>query len=300
MVDRPGSLNRLGDYVVQSPLGCYRAYWPALLLATTLIGCGNRAGSRDADQPFGDSAIVVVVNPAVNEGNTVSIPLSHGVLRGGRSVDVDPGGSSITDATGLAVINEVVSGEVDLRVDDSTALQMTVVSDGDVYDLAVAYDGNGATAYPNFPIRYAVGGDIVVFDSNANPDAVADALSTNGNIVFFRNGTFLGDLLITGDDVIFYGEGFTERQVLIDGSVTVRGTGVRIRGFTVSGSVTVQGNDFGMAFTVVQGETRILGNAVAFLRNAFCGPVVVPSSNATLLDNEGMAPLPDPPQELCE
>jgi hypothetical protein len=129
---------------------------------------------------------------------------------------------------------------------------------------------------------------------------VADALSTNGNIVFFRNGTYRGDLLITGDDVILFGEGFSERQVVIDGSVNVRGTGVRIRGFTITGDVTVPGNDFGMSFSVVQGETQILGNAVAFLRNSFCGPVTVPSSNATLLDNDGMAPLPDPSQELCE
>ena len=68
----------------------------------------------------------------------------------------------------------------------------------------------------------------------------------------------------------------------------------------MTGDITVLGNDFGMAFSIVQGETQILGNAVAFLRNSLCGPVTVPSSNATLLDNEGMAPLPDPPQELCE
>ena len=137
MVDRPGSLKRLGDYVVQRPLGCHRAYWLALLLTTTLIGCGNRASLRDADQPFGDSAIVVVVNPVVNEGNTVSIPAFRTDLREGLSVDVDPGGSAITDATGLVVINEVLSGDADLRVDDSAALPITVVSNGDVYDLAV-------------------------------------------------------------------------------------------------------------------------------------------------------------------
>ncbi|MCH7995294.1 MAG: hypothetical protein IIB57_12745 [Planctomycetes bacterium] len=236
----------------------------------------------------------------MNDGNTTAIPDSAAIVREGIRVDVDPGDAAITDAIGMAVIDDVAAGEVDVLFGAEASLPLSILAAGDVYDLAVAYDGSEVTAYPNFPIRYGVGGDIVVFNSNANPDAVADALSTNGNIVFFRNGTFLGDLLITGDDVIFFGEGFTERQVLIDGSVTVRGTGVRIRGFTVTGSVTVLGNDFGMAFTVVQGETQILGNAVAFLRNAFCGSVTVPSSNATLLDNEGMAPLPDPPQELCE
>lgn len=274
--------------------------WFGFIIAVLLAGCGNRAGSRNPDQPFGSTALITVVNPQVNDGNTTAIPESAAIVREGVGVDVDPGGAATTDATGMAVIDDVAAGEIDVLFDGGASLPLTILDNGDVYDLAVGYDGSEVTGYPNFPIRYGVGGDIVVFDSHANPDAVADALSTNGNIVFFRNGTFLGDLLITGDDVIFFGEGFTERQVLIDGSVTVRGTGVRIRGFTVTGSVTVLGNDFGMAFTVVQGETQILGNAVAFLRNALCGSVTVPSSNATLLDNEGMAPLPDPPQELCE
>jgi hypothetical protein len=188
---------------------------------------------------------------------------------------------------------------LDLAFDGNAILPFTVVAEGDVYDLAVGTDGSGVAAYPNFPIRYGVGGEILVFASDANPADVSEALSTNGNIVFFENGTFVGDLEISGDDVIFFGEGFTERDVVIDGSVEVRGTGVRIRGFVITGSVTVFGNDFGMAFTVVRGDTQINGNAVAFLRNAFCGDVVVPSSNATLLDNDGLPPLSAPPVDLC-
>ena len=140
------------------------------MLVATLVGCGNRTGSLDADQPFGDSAIVVVVNPRVNDGNTVSIPGSLAGVREGISIDADPGGSAITNATGLAVINEVLSGDADLRFDDSAILPITVFADGDIYDLAVAYDGTTVVAFPNFPIRYGVGGDIVVFSSNANPD----------------------------------------------------------------------------------------------------------------------------------
>ena len=110
-------------------LGYHQAYSLALLLTATLPGCGSPTGSLDADQPFGDSAIVVVVNPEVNDGNTVSVPPFSADLREGISVDVDPGGSAITNATGLAVINEVLSGDADLRVDDSAALAITVVSD---------------------------------------------------------------------------------------------------------------------------------------------------------------------------
>ncbi len=268
--------------------------------AAMLTGCGNRGGSRDPDRPFGDTAVVVVVNPQVNDGNTTEIPPPASALRERVVVDSEPGGAATTDATGLAVITDVAAGDAELVFDGSVALPLTILSNGDVYDLAVAYGGGDVAAYPNFAIRYGIGGDIVVFASDADPTDVAQALSTNGNIVFFRNGVYRGDLLITGDDVIFFGEGFTERQVVIDGNVEVRGTGVRIRGFTITGDLTVFGNDFGMAFSVVRGRADILGNAVAFLRNALCGEVTVPSSNATLLDNEGMAPLPNPPQELCE
>lgn len=271
-----------------------------ILASATLMGCGSRGGLPDADQPFGESAVVVVVNPMVNDGNTTAIPASASTSRGDIFIDADPGGSATTDTSGLAVITEVAAGDVALLFNGDASLPLTILSNGDVYDLAVAYNGDAVAPYPNFAIRYGVGGDIVIFGSDADPDAIAEALSTNGNIVFFRNGTYLSDLLITGDDVIFFGEGFTERQVVIDGSVTVRGTGVRIRGFTIKGDVTVSGNDFGMAFGVVQGRTQILGNAVAFLRNAFCGEVTVPSSNATLLDNEGIPPLAQPPASVCQ
>lgn len=42
-----------------------------------------------------------------------------------------------------------------------------------------------------------------------------------------------------------------------------------------------------------------MATALAFLRNTFCGAVQVPSSNASLLDNAGMDPLPAP-IEPCE
>jgi hypothetical protein len=48
----------------------------------------------------------------------------------------------------------------------------------------------------------------------------------------------------------------------------------------------------------VRGATNITGNGAAFLRNTFCGAVAVPSSNASLLDNDGLDPLPKP-DGLC-
>jgi hypothetical protein len=178
------------------------------------------------------------------------------------------------------------------------ALPFSVVADGDVYDLAVAYNGETVTAFDNFPIRYDVGGEVVTFEEGADPGAVDDAVDVDGGIVFFE-GPFTGDITIEGTDVLLFGEGFTERDIVFDGSIEVRGQSVRIRGFTITGDVMVFGNQFGMAFTVVQGSTQINGDSVAFLRNAFCQGATVPSSSASLLDNTGLAPLPDPDPALC-
>jgi hypothetical protein len=278
----------------------YARWLTATALASAIqLGCGG-GPAANPDQPFGETAIVVVLNPRVNDGNTASPPASVGAARSGVVVDAEPGGQTTTDATGLGVITGLTTGNIRLLLPGGSSVPINIAASGDVYDIAVGYNGTVAPVFPNFPIRYEVGGQIVRFDTTASPMDVRAALSTRDNIVFFRNGTYSGDVTIEGDNVIFFGEGFTERRVIINGSLVVRGTGVRIRGFTITGDVTVNGNNFGMSFSVVRGRTDIRGNGVAFLRNAFCGSVSVPSSNAALLDNKGMAPLPPPPSALCQ
>jgi hypothetical protein len=271
----------------------------ALLVALgAAADCGD--DGNDGDLPFGDTAVVVIVNPVVNDGNTVSVPAAYDeTVVEGVEVDAQPGDRDTSDAEGIAVLDQLESGELDVAFDSGASLPLSILAAGDVLDLAVAYDGNTVTPFESFPIVYGVGGEILEFSSDADPAVVADALSTDGNIVFFENGTFVGDLLISGDDVIFFGEGFTDREVVIDGSVEVRGTGVRIRGFTITGDLEVWGNQFGMAFSVVRGATSINGNSVGFLANHFCGAVSVPSSSAALLHNYGMAPLGEPPAGIC-
>lgn len=259
-----------------------------LVLSPWVVGCGG--DDSGPSRPFGDSAVIAVVNPIVNTANTIDGP-APGDARAGIVVGANPGGTATTDATGLARVTPLVTGASDLVIGTAAALPFTVPTAGDVYDLAVAYDGATATPFPNFPIRYGVGGRIVVLDSRASPPAVAEALSTDGNIVFFRNGRFVGDLNISGSDVILFGEDLTGREAVIDGSVTVNGTGVRIRGFTITGDVNVPGNDFGMAFATVHGATHLNGNGIALLRNVLCGAATVPSGNASLLDNAGLEPI---------
>jgi hypothetical protein len=271
------------------------------LSLTAACGDSEKTQSDDsgADQSLGDTALVTVVNPIENEGHTADAPSAYDTAREGIAVDAEPGDSAMTDPTGLAVLDDVGEGELSLTFGGRPSMPFSVIEAGDVYDLAVAYDGSAVEIFPNFPIRYAVGGTIIELGSDADAGEVAEALGTDDSLVFFRTGSYVGDLTITGENVIFFGEGFAERDVVIDGSVLVSGGNVRIRGFTITGNVVVNGNTFGMAYSVVRGSTDIRGNAVAFLRNSFCGTVRVPSSSASLLDNRGMAPLNDVTPAEC-
>lgn len=269
----------------------------ATALAATVgavAGCGGDE-EVDPDQPFGETSVIVVVNPAPNDGNTVSAPASVGTEISGIDIDADPGGAGATDDTGLALLGDLDAGDLDLVFPDAV-LPFAIQTEGDVYDLAVAYDGTQATLYPGFPIRYNVGGDIITI---AADDDATEALNTDSTIVFFEDGVHVGDLVIEGTDVILYGNNFDGEPVVVDGNVEVRGGNVRIRGVTITGNLTVFGNGFGMSFSVVEGQTQLNGQAISFLRNVFCQGANVPSSNAALFDNQGLPPFAAPPAPTC-
>lgn len=262
------------------------------LAAALLAACGD----DDGNLPFGETAVVVVVNPVANEGNTAAPPAFVGTAHEGVAIDAEPGGSATTDATGLAVLHDLSVGPADLLLDGAPALPLDILGEGDVYDLAVAWDGQQVAAYDGFPIRYGVGGQILVIGTT---DDASTGLATDSAIVFFEDGIHVGNLLIEAEDVILYGEGLTGESVVVDGSVEVRGGNVRIRGVTITGDLVVFGNNFGMSFSVVEGATQLNGQAISFLRNVFCLGANVPSSNAALYDNWGLDAARPAPVEAC-
>jgi hypothetical protein len=257
-----------------------------------------------ADLPAGSTAIVVIVNPVVNDGHQTGVPSVLTEVRDEVDVDAEPGGDGITDLTGLTVV-EAEPGPTVLRFgpddDDQAELGLSVVADGDVYDAPVAWDGVAAEGFDGTPIRYAVGNasGAIFLDPETPLLQIEDELAEDEAVVVLRPGVYVGDLTIRGRDVLLFGEGFSEAAVTIDGSIQASGEAVRLRGLSVEGDVVAEGNNFGMSFMVVRGETRITGNGGAFLRNVFCGDVVIPSGSATLLDNYGLAPLADVPAERC-
>jgi hypothetical protein len=261
-------------------------------------------GTDDVDLPAGSTAIVVVLNPVPNVGHSVSLPGITGSARDGVAVDASPGGEDLTSGTGIAVVGAEV-GLTALRISDADAppeLALDVIATGDIYDVAVAFDGTTAEYFELTPIRYAVGqasGAIFVEPDTSITDIEAE-LEVDDAVVVLRPGIYSGDIEIRGRGVLLFGEGFSTSNVVIDGSIAALGEAVRLRGLTVEGDVTAAGNGFGMSFMEVRGSASITGNGGAFLRNVFCGQVNIPTSSAALLDNYGLEPLTSLPEGACE
>jgi hypothetical protein len=282
---------------------------PAALLAGAL-GCGDQylnvstetaghTAGDTADVPAGSTVVVAVINPVVNTPHNTGVPGELGDVREGIDVDPEPGGVAVT-VDGLAVADVPVAS-IDLHVGPAT-LGLDVDAAGDVYDAPIAFDGTAAAYFANTPIRYAVGqgGGAIFFDPDSGLSEIATSLEEDDVVVVLRPGVYVGDLVIRGKGILLFGEGWGDHSVVIDGSVSADGNGVRLRGLTITGDLAAKGNNFGISFSRVFGTTSITGQAGAYLRNIFCGPTTVPSSNATLLDNYGVPPIEIPPPGQCE
>ncbi|WP_434041340.1 MULTISPECIES: hypothetical protein [Sorangium] len=268
------------------------------------VGCGvdDTRGPGipdDVDVEAGATAIVAIVNPAVNTPHTTGVPGELGDARDGITVIAAPGSSDVT-ADGVAVVG-VPAGTIDLDVSGAT-LSHTIQAEGDVVDAPIAFSRSGAAFFDNTPIRYALGeGSGAIFlDPSVSLTDLEGHLAEDDRIVVLRPGRYVGSMTITGKGTLLYGEGFLDRAVVIDGSITAAGEEVRLRGLTITGDLISRGNNFGISFSLVRGDVSITGNSGAFVRNVFCGETVVPSSNATLLDNYGVAPLEALPPLLCD
>jgi hypothetical protein len=288
--------------------------FPSCMLAMTLLvgaaGCnsgppdaGDAGDAGDegdsADVPAGSTVLVAILNPVVNSPHTTGVPGEQGTVRDGIDVDPEPGGADVS-VDGLAVV-EVPVGSIDVRVGPA-ALGLDVDIAGDVYDAPIAFDGDRAAYFANTPIRYPVGegGGAIFFDPDIALSEINATLTEDNVIVVLRPGIYAGDLVIKGRDVLVFGEGWSEFAVVIDGSVSVEGNGDRVRGVTITGDLASKGNGFGISFSRVLGTTSITSNGGAFVRNVFCGPAVVPSTDATLLDNYGIAPIETPLPGTCD
>lgn len=280
----------LGVILAASAVACEVRY---VDVGDPLVSIGDTA-----EVPPGSSLLVVIANPVVNSPHGTGVPAEQGDGRQDIDVDPAPGGAAAT-ADGVAVV-DVPVGAIDLRIGPAS-LALEVTAEGELIDAPIAFDGVRAAHFAGTPIRYPLGGPGVI---RVGPDTPATeltkALKTDDAIIVLTPGVYVGDLMIKGDDVVVFGAGWGDLEVVIDGSVVVKSEGVRIRGVGITGGLDVTGDDFGLGFSRVLGKASFTGEGGAFVHNVFCGTTSVSTAAATWLDNFGVAPIELPPAGACD
>lgn len=275
--------------------GTHHPRLPTLLVLALLLlglGCGDST-TEPIEVQFGETTFVILVNPTINDLNEAELP-APGTTRSGVSVSTPGGASETTDAEGVVVLSPVTAGTATLELSGggSNGQIQAAIADRDLRELAVSLTPAGASLMAN--VRYAFGGEVVEVTPAMSVSAVNDQLARSNIIVFFRAGTYTGDLIFSGSDVTLFGEGPRGGSVTLNGDVEVSGSRNRMRGARITGTLTVPGSDFGMSFGRVVGATQIAGSNTTLLNNAFCGTVTISGSGARLVGNAGLAPLSSP------
>lgn len=262
------------------------------VLALGLLACGDSAGPTEVT--FGETTLVILVNPPLNDANQASVP-TPGTVRSGVSVSVQGGPSGTTDANGVVVLAPVAPGTktVSLSGGGASGTISVEIADKDLREVAVALTSSGASIMAN--VHYAFGGDVVEITPSMSVTEVNTQLARSNLIVFFKAGTYTGNLVFAGSNVTLFGEGPQGGQVTLNGTVEVGGSANRIRGARMMSDVSVPGSNFGFSFSRVSSAFDMDGSQGVLLNNAFCGTVTIVGSGTTALGNAGLAPLPAPP-----
>ncbi len=269
----------------------HRAHFRRLIaLSVCLVSALACSDSpTELEVTLGETTFVVLVNPVVNDDNQAAVP-TPGSAQSGVSVSVAGGPSGSTNTTGVVVLSPIEPGTKTLSVGGS---DVTVgISDQDLREVAVALDAGSASVMAN--LQYAFGGTVVEITPSMSLTEVNAALSQSNTIVFFRAGTYTGNLEFSGSNVTLFGEGPTGGAVTLNGDVTVDGSANRIRGARITGSLTVPGSNVGVTFSRVVGALTIDGSDATLLNNAFCGTITINGGGLTALGNAGMAPIAAP------
>lgn len=254
--------------------------------------CGDDAATTpDANDPtnvsFGTTAIVVVVNPVVNDANAKTVP-SPGTTRAGVTLTTDDNVSATTGADGIAVLAPVTAGTRTITVSGgATGTFMVAVADRTLREVALATDTNRAEIMVNVDYKADQAMEVDASMTNAQ---VNDVLAVSDRVVFFKGGTYVGDLDFSGSRVTLFGEGVLGGKVILQGNVVVSGSDSRIRGTEITGNLTVPASKVGISFSRITGNAMSSGSDGMLLANALCGTESITGSGTIALGNAGAAP----------
>jgi len=242
---------------------------------------------------YGETTVVYVMNPIVNDLNAVALP-PPGPSRSGVDITITSGPSGITGANGDLVLAPLTAGisPVSFSSGSATGQLSLDIAQGDLREIAVALDGTGAASMAD--VRYEFGGTVVEITPTMTNAQVNEAISRSNLIVFLRAGTYQGDLNFSGSNVTLFGEGSQGGSVTINGNVTVSGSGNRLRGARIMGTLSVPGSNAGISYSSVVGTLSFDGSNGVLLNNAFCGTATVAGSSLRALGNAGLAPISAP------
>ncbi|MBE7452626.1 MAG: hypothetical protein HS111_28240 [Kofleriaceae bacterium] len=265
---------------------------PALAVLVLACGGGDDGTLDPTDVVFGDTALVVVVNPTVNDDNDENLP-APGAVRAGVRLRSDDGRQATTGADGVAVLAPLTPGARTITVSgDGIDGSFTVtLTDGDLLELALAADGARAEVMVSIDYRAA---RVVELTPTMTNQEVNAALAVSDTLVFVAGGRYEGDLDFSGSRVTLFGEGVFGGRVTLAGDVTMSGSDSRIRGATITGDLAAPASGLGLSFSSVAGAITVTGSDATLLANRLCGTASVTGSGAVVVGNAGLAPVACP------
>lgn len=262
-------------------------------LALALAACGGSdtapIDTDPTDVKFGDTALVVVVNPGVNEANEFDVP-APGTARAGVVLTSDDGLTDTTGADGIAVLAPLTAGPRTITVSgDGVSGTFTVtLTEGALREVAIS--ATASQSQLMVELDYKTDGVFEVTPTMSIAE-VNTALEVSDRVVFLRGGTYVGDLDFKGSRVTLFGEGVLGGDVIIQGNVTMSGSDSRIRGAHITGSITIPASGTGLSFSRIDGQLTAEGSDSTLLANAFCGGATITGSGSIVLGNGGAPPL---------
>ncbi|HWO22749.1 MAG TPA: hypothetical protein VNO30_28510 [Kofleriaceae bacterium] len=260
----------------------------ALLVLPAAACNGDDSGIDPTEVRFGDTALVVVVNPTVNDGNRRPVP-APGSARAGITLRSDDGVSDTTEADGIAVLAPLSSGirTITISGDGIDGSFTVTMAAGALREVALAAEGGRAELMLDLDYK----SDRVVEISPAMAIAqVNDALRVSDRVVFLAGGVYAGDLDFSGSRVTLFGEGVLGGTVTLQGNVTMSGSDSRIRGARITGNLTIPASGTGLSFSRVDGTTTAEGSDTTLLANALCGTDTITGSGSLAVGNAGVPP----------
>lgn len=260
---------------------------PGLVLtALYAAACGSAGRVPSTEVALGETAVIVSVNPTVNDqSDAVTTP---GEARVGVPVSLDRQRTA-TDASGLAILTKLEAGLFPLQVGEGS-IESFRVEGGELREVAVATQGASAEIMAN--IDYSLG-RLQVFELRPDHSAadVYEALEQSHRLIKVVGGVYEGDLIINGSNITLFGEGGADGAVTIRGDIIINGSNNRIRGTTIEGDLSVNGSSFGMSFSHVLGSVNVSGSSSVLMENVLCRGATFDGSWIVAVGNLGLPPL---------